>query len=82
MSSELTMARGKLAELNKRYKELDIAASQDVSTARSLLDPYADPVTNIKIDEAQAVVNRLWSELKEMVSIEIKMRQIKTDIGE
>lgn len=80
--NELTMARGRLAELTKKYRELDIAASQDVTTARSLLDPYADPVTEIKIDEAKSVVNRLWSEIKEMIETETKIQQIKKDIGE
>jgi len=82
MSNELTLARGRIAELDKRYKELDIAASQDISTARSLLDPYEDPVTNIKIDEAKVVVNRLWTEIKEMISLETKIQAIKKDIGE
>jgi hypothetical protein len=81
MNQEKLMRRGRLAELEKRYSELDIATSSDIALTRTLVDPYEEPVTNLKVDEIESVVARLLSCIREMKKIMTQIRKLKEDLG-
>lgn len=81
MNQENLMKRGRLAEHEKRYSELDIAISSDIALARTLIDPYEDPTTNLKDSEIESVVSRLCKSIREMRKVMHQIRTIKEDLG-
>jgi hypothetical protein len=81
MSSEMLAMRGRLAEMERKYNDLDITVSADISAARGLLDPYEEDITNLRIAEAKAIVDRLFATIEEMKMLARRITMIKRDIG-
>lgn len=81
MNQENLIRRGRLAELEKRASELDIAISSDIALARTLIDPYEEDSTQLKDQEIEAVALRLCETIRQTRKILSQIRAIKKDLG-
>lgn len=81
MNQENIMKRGRLAELEKKYAELDIATSSDVALARTLINPYEDQIVELKDQEIEIVVHRLCENIRSMRKIISQIHKIKEDLN-
>jgi len=77
MSIERLQLKGQLADVKKKYKNLDIEASGLILLIRNIVNPYADEVTSLKIDEAEAAMDRLQKIIHEMRKLKEKIKQIE-----
>jgi len=77
MNIERLQLKGQLADVKKKYKNLDIEASGLILLIRNIVNPYADEVTSLKIDEAEAAMDRLQKIIHEMRKLKEKIKQIE-----
>lgn len=77
MNTERLQLKGQLADVKKKYKNLDIEASGLILLIRNIVNPYADEVTSLKIDEAEAAMDRLQKIIHEMRELKEKIKQIE-----
>jgi hypothetical protein len=81
MNMEILAAKGQLAGHKKRYRDLDMEAAGLRIIVRQVLSPYEDDVTQLRVDEAAASMNRLKTVVAEMRELKAKIARIEADLG-
>ena len=80
MNQEIMTFKGQLADLKVKYKGLDIEASGLVILVRTLVNPYAEPIT-LKTEQASQSAKRLHKVVSEMKTISEKIKEIEETLN-
>jgi len=80
MNIERMQFQGQLAELKKKFKNLDTEASGLVILIRSLLNPYEENLIKLETEKALASVSRLNQIVLEMKSLKAKIEKMEDEI--
>lgn len=80
MNIERMQFQGQLAELKKKFKNLDTEASGLIILIRSLLNPYEEDLTKLETEKAVASITRLNQITLEMKSIKTKIEKMEGEI--
>lgn len=80
MNIERMQFQGQLAELKKKFKNLDTEASGLIILIHSLLNPYEEDLTKLETEKAVASIARLNQITLEMKSIKIKIEKMEGEI--
>jgi hypothetical protein len=80
MNIERMQFQGQLAELKKKFKNLDTEASGLVILIRSLLSPYEEDLTKLETEKAVVSASRLNKIVLEMKSVRTKIEKMEDEI--
>jgi hypothetical protein len=80
--SERVKMRGQLAELEREHNDLDLKASADIVVLRDIVDPHAETVTDIDVDKALAIMQRLHDTIHRMRDMGRRIAALRKDLGE
>jgi len=81
MRQEILAAKGQLAEDKRKLLELNTDASGLRILIRQVLSPYEDDVTQLRVTEAAASMNRLKAIVDEMRALKVKIARLEADLG-
>ena len=81
MRQEILAAKGQLAEDKRKLLELNTDASGLRILIRQVLSPYEDDVTQLRVTEAAALMNRLKAIVDEMRALKVKIARLEADLG-
>ena len=80
MNIERMQFQGQLAELKKKFRNLDTEASGLVILIRSLLSPYEEDLTKLETEKAVVSTSRLNKIVSEMKSVKMKIEKMEDEI--
>ncbi|RJP20727.1 MAG: hypothetical protein C4529_08930 [Deltaproteobacteria bacterium] len=81
MRTEILAAKGLLAEQRRKTIDLDIEAKGLITHIRSVLSPYEEDVTVLRVEEAASSVRRLLEIVGQMKEIKGKIAKLEADLG-
>jgi len=81
LRNEMVMARGHLAEAEKRFAELDILVDGEITMIRRILDPFEDNAMSIDVDLAKTSMERLYTYIHEMRRLYETINKIKRSMS-
>ena len=82
MNNEILKWKGRLAELKKKNKSLDIEADGLIIIIRDVLDPYTDDLKDIDTEKAYIYADRLHKLRSEYMENLSKIKELSEAIGE
>ena len=80
MNIEKMQFQGQLADLKKKFKNLDTEASGLLILIRSLLNPYEEDLTKLDTEKVLVSVNRLNKVVLELKSLKQKIEKMEDEI--
>jgi len=81
MRQEILMLKARIAEEKKRLSHLELTAQGLLTELRLILDPYADLLTEVDMEQAKAVFEELYSRWKEAREVKEKLVKMERDLG-
>lgn len=81
MNPEVLQAKGMLAELKRKYNQLDLEASGLITLIRTLLNPWESDITKLQIDKASYLMNRLKVIHEDLTSFKAKIKDLEESLG-
>ncbi len=81
MNPEILQAKGMLAELKRKYNQLDLEACGLITLIRTLLNPWESDITKLQIDKASSSMNRLKILQEELTSLKRKIKELEESLG-
>jgi len=81
MRQEILMLKARIAEEKKRLSHLELTAQGLLAELRLILDPYADLLTEVDMEQARAVFEELYSRWKEAREVKEKLSRMERDLG-
>lgn len=81
LHDEKIKLRGRLAEAEQRFAQLDISCDADIMFLRKTIDPFED-VTKIDVDAAKEAMDRLWANVKALRETNDLIRQLKAALDQ
>lgn len=81
MNPEILQLKGQLAEFKKKYNNLDIEASGLIIQLRTLLNPYAEDVTELNAEQIRFSAKRLADIIRQMQALKPKINQLQEALG-
>ncbi len=81
MRSEILKYKGQLAELKRKYNHLDTEASGLIIHIRSLLDPFEEDVTKLKVEIVANSAERLSKVVEEIRHLQSRIKELEEAIG-
>lgn len=76
--NERLLLKGRLTDLNRKYKDLEIKADAYISIIREIIDPYAGDFLDFDMDKFLVIANdfyQLWRQAKDMKAQITKVEQ-------
>jgi hypothetical protein len=80
MNIEKMQFQGQLAELKKKFKNLDTEASGLLILVRSLLNPYEEDLSKLDTEKALISLGRLNKIVLELKSLKQKIEKMEDEI--
>ena len=80
MNIEKMQLQGQLADLKKKFKNLDTEASGLLILIRSLLNPYEDDLTKLDTEKALVSLDRFSKIVQELKALKQKIEKMESDI--
>lgn len=80
MNLEKMQLKGLLVESQKKYKTLDTEASGLIILIRSVLSPYQDDMSQLKIEKVLTYVERLHSVVLELQELKSKIEKLENEL--
>ena len=80
MNIEKMQLQGQLADLKKKFKNLDTEASGLLILIRSLLNPYEDDLTKLDTEKALVSLDRFNKIVLELKTLKQKIEKMECDI--
>lgn len=80
MNIERMQFQGQLADLKKKFKNLDTEASGLLILIRSLLNPYEEDLTKLDTEKALASLDRFNKIVLELKTLKQKIEKMESDI--
>jgi len=80
MNIEKMQLQGQLADLKKKFKNLDTEASGLLILIRSLLNPYEDDLTKLDTEKALVSLDRFNKIVLELKTLKQKIEKMESDI--
>ena len=80
MNIEKMQFQGQLADLKKKFKNLDTEASGLLILIRSLLNPYEEDLTKLDTEKILVTVGRLNKVVLELKSLKQKIEKMEDEI--
>lgn len=81
MMNELLTRQGQLEEAERKFDQLDMAASAYVIELRNLIDPFEEDPRRLNVEEAQKKMNALFETVHEMRSVYKRIEELKQALG-
>ncbi len=80
MNIEKMQFQGQLADLKKKFKNLDTEASGLLILIRSLLNPYEEDLTMLDTEKALISLDRFNKIVQELKALKQKIEKMESDI--
>lgn len=80
MNIERMQFQGQLADLKKKFKNLDTEASGLLILIRSLLNPYEEDLTKLDTEKALVSLDRFNKIVLELKTLKQKIEKMECDI--
>ena len=81
MRQEILILKARIAEEKKKLSHLELTAQGLLTELRLILDPYADLLTEVDMEQAKAVFEELYSRWKEAREVKEKLVKMERDLG-
>ncbi|GAB4327315.1 MAG: hypothetical protein Kow0037_00770 [Calditrichia bacterium] len=81
MNPEILQLKGQLADLKKKYGNMDIEASGLIIQLRTLLNPYTEDVTELNAEQIRFSAKRLADIIRQMQALKPKINQLQEALG-
>jgi|GEM_PF-2460616 len=81
MRQEILMLKARIAEEKKRLSHLELTAQGLLTELRLILDPYADLLSEVDMEQARAVFEELYYRWKEAREVREKLSRMERDLG-
>ena len=78
--SERLILKGRIYELKKQKRTLELEAQGNIILVRNLINPYEDNILNLKIEEAQISINRLAEIKDKLKEINEKIEKLEAEL--
>ena len=79
--SEIMMLRGKIAELKRKKRDLELEGAGLVTLIRNILNPYEEDISYLDTDEGLPSFKRLNTIVQELKSLKEKIKRLERDLN-
>jgi len=80
MSSERLIIKGRIFELKKQKRTMELEGAGNIILIRNLINPYEDNILNLKVEEAQITINRLAEIKEKLKEINEKIEKLEAEL--
>ena len=80
MDEERVRIRGRLAECERQFDQLDLSAGSDITTVRNYLDAFEPDVTKLRTNEAKIAMDRLHATIEQMKELKERIQKLREAI--